>query len=206
MHKFSAVDVKTSLIGLIGDSIPDSAPKHHLIAAHIVVHAVFKLWHKSLLVDKIEVNQLICGHLDSDVTFDKVNETTDSELMVLLPSFFFGDLISFLFEKQHPARASCNEGLTLEKHHLTQIKIGHPLVAEVRETLMKIFRVKLDCVGHSLSIEAVDLLFILIIEAFVREILLSAVNFRFYRLLIFKNAFVLSVIQEMVVHSRVVVE
>ena len=78
MHKFSAVDVKTSLIGLIGDSIPDSAPEHHLIAAHIVVHAVFKLWHKSLLVDKIEVNQLICGHLNSDVTFDKVNETTDS--------------------------------------------------------------------------------------------------------------------------------
>ena len=85
MHKFSSVDVEAPLVGLIGNSIPDSAPEHHLIAAHIVVHAVFELWHKSLLVDKIEVNQLICGHLDSDVTFDEVNETTDSDLMVLLP-------------------------------------------------------------------------------------------------------------------------
>ena len=71
---------------------------------------------------------------------------------------------------------------------------------------MKILRVKLDRVGHTLSIEDVYLLFILVVEGFVREILLGALNFRLYRLLIFKNALVLSVVQEMVVGSRVVVE
>ena len=94
----------------------------------------------------------------------------------------------------------------MEKHHLTQIKIGHPLVAIIRETRMKILRVKLDRVGHTLSIEDVNLLFILVVEGFVREILLGALNYRLYRLLIFKNALVLSVVQEMVVGSRVVVE
>lgn len=94
----------------------------------------------------------------------------------------------------------------MEEHHLTQIKIGHPLIAIVRETFMKIFGVKLDRVGHTLSVEAVHLLFILIVEAFVREILLGAVDYVFDWLLIFEDALVLSVIQEMVVGSRVVVE
>ena len=56
MHILSAVDFEAALIGLVTDAVSNSSSEHHLVATHVVVHAVFQLWHESFLVDEIEVN------------------------------------------------------------------------------------------------------------------------------------------------------
>ena len=56
MHILSAIDFEAPLVGLVTDAVSNSSSKHHLVATHVVVHAVFQLWHESFLVDEIEVN------------------------------------------------------------------------------------------------------------------------------------------------------
>lgn len=119
MHILSPVDFKAALVGLIGDPIFDPPAKHHLIATHIIVHAVFELRHKRISVHYVEVNQLVSCDLDSYVAFDKVNEASDSNFIILGPRCFSSNLISFLLEKQDSARTSHNQDLALEKNHLT---------------------------------------------------------------------------------------
>lgn len=56
MHILSTVDFEAPLVGLITDAVSNSSTEHHLVATHVVVHAVFQLGHKSCRVNKIEVN------------------------------------------------------------------------------------------------------------------------------------------------------
>ena len=56
MHKFPTVDIKGSLIWLVGDAVPYSFAKHGLVAAHVIIHNVLKNWHESFWIDQVKVN------------------------------------------------------------------------------------------------------------------------------------------------------
>ena len=99
MHILSAVNFEAPLIGLVADAESNSFTKHHLVALHVVVHAVFQLGQESIPVDDIEVNQFFRCNLNSNITFDEKDEALDPKFMVLLPRCFFGNPVLFLFEK-----------------------------------------------------------------------------------------------------------
>ena len=99
MHILSLINIKTALICLVRDAISYSTPKHHLIATHIVVHAIFQLWHVSLLINQIKVDDFIRRNLNSNISFDEVDESFNSDLMINSPASFFGFSISLLLEK-----------------------------------------------------------------------------------------------------------
>ena len=71
MLKFSSVYIETSHVCLVGDTEPHSFTEHGLVAVHVVVHNVLQIWKERLRVYQIEVDLLISGDLDSDVTFDE---------------------------------------------------------------------------------------------------------------------------------------
>jgi hypothetical protein len=73
MVEFSSVNLNTRLICFECDTISYSCSKHHLRALHKVVHAIFKLWHKSLFIDKVEVDSLISNHLDPNIASNEIN-------------------------------------------------------------------------------------------------------------------------------------
>lgn len=77
VDEFSSVDVKAFLIGLVGNTIFDLRAKHHLVAAHKIKHDIFQCGLKSLWVNQVEINEVIGGDLDSFVSFDEVNESTN---------------------------------------------------------------------------------------------------------------------------------
>ena len=118
MQILSAIYLETSLIGFVRDAILDLLAKHHLIAAHVVVHAIFKLGHKGFHIDQIEINEVISRDLYSYVSFDVVNEASDSYGMIQLPLSDAGNFIGHLFEKEDSTGASGNKGLSLDQHHL----------------------------------------------------------------------------------------
>ena len=101
MHVFAPVDIEAFLILLVRDAIPNLASKHHLIAAHVVVHDVLELWHKGLFVNQVEVNILIGGDLNSYVSFDEVNETTLIYCVIEGPLGFIVIVALDLLEEKH---------------------------------------------------------------------------------------------------------
>lgn len=88
MDVFPSVNVERPLVGLVGNTILDFGAKHHLVAAHEVVHDVFERWLEGLWVDEVEVNELVSGNLDPLVSFDEIDETSDLKLVVLFPLLF----------------------------------------------------------------------------------------------------------------------
>lgn len=64
----------------------------------------------------------------------------------------------------------------------------------------------MDCEGHPLSVEAVNLVVFLAVEAFVREILPGAIKYHFNWLFFLKHAKALTIINEVIVGSIEVVE
>ena len=99
MHVLSAKYFESFIVHFVADSKSYSPAEHHLLAIHVVVHAVFQLRHESLLVDEVEVNQFLGGNLDSNVAFDVKDGASHPEFMVLLPQCLFGHFIRFLSEK-----------------------------------------------------------------------------------------------------------
>ena len=73
MVELSSIDLNTRLIRFECDTISNSCSEHHLRALHKVVHAIFKLWHKSLFINKIKVDSFISDHLDPNVSSDEIN-------------------------------------------------------------------------------------------------------------------------------------
>lgn len=70
------INCKAPLIGLVSDAVADFGPKHHLVAVHVVSHYVLELGPQCYLVDQVEGYLVIRGHLDSNIAFDVVDETT----------------------------------------------------------------------------------------------------------------------------------
>lgn len=124
MEKLPDIDLESGLIGLERDSVSYSGAEHHLGALHKVVHTIFQSWHESFLVDQIEINSLIRGHLDPDVTFDKIDLASHLlKVVVLLPkaSFFVN------FEEKDGAGGSNDQSLVEEQVHGSQVGGGDQL-------------------------------------------------------------------------------
>ena len=86
MEILPSIDLESGLVGLERDTVSYFGTEHHLGALHKVVHAILKLWHECLLVDKIEIDSIVRGHLDPNVTFDKVNLASHFlKLVILFP-------------------------------------------------------------------------------------------------------------------------
>jgi len=122
----SSVDVETSLIDLICDSIFDFRTKHHLIASHEVKHNVLKSWLECFWINKIKVNLIISCNLNSLISFNEENETSSIKNIVLLPFLdIFVFFVNNLFEKQNLTGTPGNQSSTVDQEHLAQIKFSH---------------------------------------------------------------------------------
>lgn len=78
----SPVNVKWLLILFVSNSIFDLRTKHHLITTHEVKHDVLQRWHEGLRINEIEVNLLICGNLNSLITFDEIDEASLIDFLI----------------------------------------------------------------------------------------------------------------------------
>jgi hypothetical protein len=85
MRKLPGVNIKAPLIGLVSNAIPNFGAKHHLIAAHEIKHNIVKLRHKCFLVNEVEVDHIICGYLDSHISFNEVDVTSGVDGLVMGP-------------------------------------------------------------------------------------------------------------------------
>lgn len=101
MHVLSSKNIKTLLILLVRNAIANLAAKHHLVALCKIVHRILQFRHIRLLINKVKVNHLVGGDLDSNVTFDEVDETTHLDLMVEAPLLFTRVQLLYLLEEQH---------------------------------------------------------------------------------------------------------
>lgn len=170
MNELSSVDRESLLVCLVSDSIPHFRTEHHLVATHEVEHYVFQLWLESLWVNQVEVDLVVGSNLDSLVAFDKVDETSDVQLVVLLPELVDDVGVVFIllfydFEKHDLAGRSGDEGLVVDEEHLTKVLVSHLFEFGLLGVVTG------DHEGLTLSIERVDLIVIGVVEALVWEIL-----------------------------------
>ena len=101
MSVLSCVNYETCLIHLVGDTVLDLATKHHLIAFHEIVHAVFQNWHMVFLPNLVEVYLLIRSDLDSHITSDIIDKTPDAYGMIEGPRQPVSYTILLNFEKEN---------------------------------------------------------------------------------------------------------
>tara|TARA_B110001450_G_scaffold249851_1_gene267745 strand:+ start:244 stop:765 length:522 start_codon:yes stop_codon:yes gene_type:complete len=127
--------------------------------------------------------------LNSNVSFDVVNETSLLDDLILSPHFQLCVFIFFNFEEKNITRTSSNESAIVDQNHLSQVHFSHSVIA----VFGAIFTI--DDESLTLSIETVDFLFVLIEEALVREVLLCANHYLLH--FISNHALVLNVIDEM---------
>ena len=72
MLVFSRVNVETSGVSFVCNTISDSTSKDQTTALHVVVHNVFENWGIFFVIDKIEVDFLVSCDVDSNVTFYEI--------------------------------------------------------------------------------------------------------------------------------------
>ena len=88
--------------------------------------------------------------------------------MILLPFSYLLVGIPFLFEKEHLAARSNCQGLTVEEDHLAEILGGDALEPERFQGVWE------DGERVALTVKTVNLIFIFVVETFVREIFVVA--------------------------------
>ena len=111
MPVLSPENVKAPLVCLVGDRVLNFGAKHHLVATHEIKHHVLHDRLQGIFVDEIKEDFRICSNLNTDVSFDVVNETSAIDHLVHLPLPLFCVFIHLDFEKQDVRRASRDEGL-----------------------------------------------------------------------------------------------
>jgi hypothetical protein len=99
VHVLSLIDIKASFVCLVGDTVSDSFSKHALSALHVVVHDIFQIWFKCFFINQVEVDKIFSGDLDSNISFNKVDESFDVYLIILHPSVDFLNFVICLFEE-----------------------------------------------------------------------------------------------------------
>lgn len=93
MLKFSSVDIKRTLVGLVSDTILNLTSEHHLRAVHEVEHHILKSGLKCTRINQVEEDLRVCTNLDSFVTLDEVDGTALVKGVVVMPVLLFGKLI-----------------------------------------------------------------------------------------------------------------
>jgi len=197
MLVLSSINIKAALIRLESYTISHFWAKHHLAAVHEVEHYVFQFGLKRFFINEIEINLIIRGNLDSNISFDVVDKTSNVNVVVLNPflhnSFFFfkNFLVYFLFKKQNFTGTPGNQCWVIHQVHLTEVHFCHSF----KGVIFRVFCVNLK--GVALAIERIDFIFVWIIKAPIRKILFSAVNLSINNFS--NNSAFLEVIDEMVV-------
>ena len=70
---FSSVDIESSSISFVSNTISNSTSENQTAALHVIVHHIFQNWLKTvMLLHKIEEDLFIGSYIDSNVTFDEV--------------------------------------------------------------------------------------------------------------------------------------
>ena len=165
MHVFPSINVKWSLVWFVSDAISYSSTEHHLVAAHVIIHDIFKIWHESNLVDEIEIDEGVRCDLNSNISFDIINESPDTYCMIKFPLCTLCHFVFNSFEKVDTAWASADHCLSPQQNHITQVFVDDFFIFEVGNIIW----VNDECI--TLSIEKIDLIFFLWIEWLVWKIL-----------------------------------
>ena len=173
---FAAVDRKVGAVDPVRNREHHAFAEHHLVAAHIIIHTIFKLGHQSFLIDEIEVHILISGHLNPNIALYIVQKPSHFQVEIFLPRSFFCVWVEDLLEKEHSARTLDDQSFTLKEYHLTHIKIRHYFKPVIRLTFPDIFRIILNCEYFSLPVENINFIFLRIIKALLRIILPSTLQ------------------------------
>lgn len=116
----SSVNVETSLINFVSDTIFHFGTKHHLVTSHEVKHNILKCWLERLRINQVKVNFVIGCNLNSFISFNKENKSSSIKHIILFP--FFDILVFFidnLFEKQNLTGTSGNQSSTVDQKHLS---------------------------------------------------------------------------------------
>lgn len=170
VDELSSVDGERFLVGLVSDTVSDSRTEHHLVAPHEVEHDVLQSWLEGLWIDEIEVDLVVSGNLDTLVSLDEVDETSDIKLVILLPELV--DLVWVVlillfddFEKHDLTGRPGDESFVVNEIHLSEILIGHLL------ELCLLSIITTNDEGFSLSVEGVDFVVVSIVETLVWEVL-----------------------------------
>jgi hypothetical protein len=99
MLVFSCVDIKTSGVSFVSNTVSDFTSEDQTAALHMVVHDVFKDWSEFFVVYEVEENFLISCDINSDITFDEIKQTLMLKFVALGPVPFFSFLIINSFEE-----------------------------------------------------------------------------------------------------------
>jgi hypothetical protein len=86
--------------------------------------------------------------------------------MVIFPLEPFLEMVPLLLEEKNLSRASNSQSSIEDEDHLAQIQVTYFL----RSVVFQIFRI--NVIGLSLSIKGVDLIFLIIVKTFLREVLM----------------------------------
>jgi hypothetical protein len=77
---------ETGLASFISDTVSNSSTEHEYRALRVIIHNVLFLWHKSLIVDDVEVNQFVRNNLNPLVATNEINLTSHVvQLIMFLP-------------------------------------------------------------------------------------------------------------------------
>ena len=172
MLVFSCVNIETSGVSLIRDTVSYLAAKDQTTALHVVVHHVFKNWSVFCVVDQVEEDLLISGDVDSNVTFDEVKKTLMLKLEILGPVPFLSFLIIYSLEEKNVSRTSADKAGFFDQEHGSKINICDLfcLCLDCFISFSSFNLLDFDSIGLSLSIESINFLLSLVPETFVWEI------------------------------------
>lgn len=199
MFVLSSVDYKGFLIGLVSNTVSNFGAKHHLWAVHVIVHDILKGWLESFLVNKIKIDLVITSNLDSNISFNIINEASWVDLLVQFPFTSFSDLIGFNSEEENLTWASANESIVVNEVHLTEISISHPVIDIIG------IIVGWNDVWKALSIERIYFVELIVIEWLVREVLFGAIHDLFTRTIAL-HRFSFDVVDKVIVGQSEVME
>jgi hypothetical protein len=135
---------------------------------------VLQRGHERFLVDEVEVNEVLCCKLDSNVAFDVVYEGPLYNFVIIFPNAFFQIFVVTLLKEINAPRTSNNECFATKQQHLVQVLL------DVKK-LMTFYLLWVLGVDHqylALSVEVKDLFPRFTVKTLYRKVLHVAVHFQ----------------------------
>ena len=202
MERLSSIDLETAFVGLVCDSILQLWTKHHLVALHVVIQAIFKCRLEGFHVDQIKVNKFVSSDLNSVVALHKIYKAPEFKLMIKLPTSSMCFCVGHFFKKEDAARTPHYQSFSLDHDHLPQVQIGHLFVPVICEVI------RIYHEGLTLPVEGVYLKLLGIIEALLWIVLARAIHCHGHQiaLRVPYEPFGFDIVDEMEVGQRVIVE
>jgi len=83
MVEASRPNVKSLLIRLKSDTIPDFASKQHLSAIHEIIHHIFQGSFQRLWINQVKVNLFVSCNLNPLVSFDEIDKAAKINSLIV---------------------------------------------------------------------------------------------------------------------------